>query len=274
MEENDNKKQMNISKEDKSGICSLKCAFSFYYEPSNTISTNEGVLIHLTYDNNYKNMVYFNTKKYNVSSIQLYSPSLHLYEDKKADMEMIIIHYPELGGEQLYVCIPIYISSYSDGDENLEKIIKKTYTQASNSREKVDMNMNTFQLMDYIPSKKPFYNYQGKKGLVGQVIVFPKSEMILINKESLDIFQKMIKPSNMEISREKFYVNENGANSEENKNKGIYISCQPTGTSKETKEVVYEKNNSLSNSFEMKNVIPFLGVLSILIIYIILSYYL
>jgi carbonic anhydrase len=236
---------INISKDNIYGKCDLKCAYNFQYNQSNSVATNNGISITLTYDKGNDSPVLFNNQKYFVSIITLYCPSIHLFNNSKANAELVIEHSPELGGEQLYVCIPIFQSyqSYqtSQASDNLTEIIQSVSNNAPSNGETTNLNMSNFNLNNFIP-KKPFYNYTGQTGLVGQVIVFPLLEGISLNESSLESLTKIIQPLSLEISGGNLFFNQYGPNSDSSNNQGIYISCQPTGNSSEETEVTYTKS--------------------------------
>jgi hypothetical protein len=244
---------INISKENIYGNCDLKCAYTFKYNSSNSIATNNGISINLTYDKGNTSPVLFNNQKYFVSNIIIYSPSIHLFNNSQAPAELVIEHLPELGGEHLYVCIPIVQSSQSsEASNNLSEIIQSISNNAPSTGETTNLNMSNFNLTNFIP-KKPFFNYTGQSGLIGQVIVFPLLEGIPLSKSLLENLAKIIQPSYMVITGGNLFFNHDGPNSSSSSNEGIYISCQPTGNSVEETDVY--TNSKSTTSVDINSII-------------------
>ena len=101
-----NQNTMNITQRSVYGKCNLKCSFSSKYEVSNSSATNNDIYVNVTYDKQSMPPVLFNYQKYNVSSVKIYSPSLHSYDGAKVPAEIIIEHQPVTSGSVLNVCIP------------------------------------------------------------------------------------------------------------------------------------------------------------------------
>jgi carbonic anhydrase len=246
--ETDMNQTINISKENIHGKCDLKCAYNYQYQQSNSVATNNGVSISFTYDKGNISPVVFNNQKYFVSNFTIYSPSLHSFNGSPAKAEIVIEHSPELGGEQLFVCIPIFSSSQSTEATNiLSEIIQTVSNNAPSNGETTNINIS---LQSFIPPKSPFYNYTGTgTSLQGQVIVFPLLEGIPLNQNSLDNLSKIIQPFPGGTTGGNLYFNLDGPNSSGTTNNGIYISCQPTGNSQEETNVTYTNTSTTSYDF-------------------------
>jgi len=239
--------KINISTENVYGDCDLKCSYSYKYHQSNLVATNNGVFISLSYDKGTTSPVVYNARKYFVSKINIYSPSLHRFNDNNVNAELVIEHAPEIGGELLYVCIPIIASTNSSDASNvLTEIIKSVSNNAPNKNESTNLNISGFNLDTIVP-KKPFFAYTGTQGLTGQVIVFGNNYAIPLNQSVLTKLTNIIKPYPITISGGSLFFNRKGPNDVQfnsaNSNSGIYISCQPTGSSKEEIQVTNKKNS-------------------------------
>ncbi len=70
---------INITPEKISGKCDVKCSYYFKYYNSNCNATNNGYNITLTYDKANTEPVTYNNKKYYVEQVNIYSPSVHLF---------------------------------------------------------------------------------------------------------------------------------------------------------------------------------------------------
>ena len=261
---------INISPKNISGKCDLKCAYNFSYPESNSTAKNNNVMITLTPDNSSEAPVTYNTDKYTVSNIYITSPSLHTFNNKKLDAEFFIQHVPVKGGQNLTVAIPIISSSESSTASNLiTQIIQSVSTNAPSNGESTNLNISGFTLQDIVPSK-PFFSYTDTGNT--NWIVFPMKDAIPLNSNTLTTLSQIIKPYQLPMKGGDLFFNSNGPNSS-NTNSEIYISCNPTGSSEETTEVVYATNdvtpidfNSIWNNSILKFIIQILLACSLFII--------
>lgn len=239
---------INITKQNIYGNCDLKCSYNYKYNESNSIATNKGVYISLSYDKGTSSPVIYNNQKYYVSNINIYNNSLHKFDGSFVNSELIIEHAPELGGEILYVCIPIIKSlNNSQASNILGEIIKIVSNNAPREGEKANLNISGFNLNNIVP-KKPFYAYTGTQGLKGQVVVFGLDYAIALNSSTIDGLTKIIKPYPLTVTGGNLFFNKIGPNNIHLDDE-IYISCQPTGSSKEETEVSYNSSNYSNNNF-------------------------
>lgn len=245
---------INISSQNIYGNCDLKCSYNYKYNQSNSVATNNGVFISLSYDKGTTNQVIYNTQNYYVTKINIYSPSLHNFNGKLVNAELVIEHSPEMGGDLLNVCIPIIASTNSSDASNiLTEIIQSVANNAPTVNESTNLNLSNFNLNVMVPSKKPFFAYTGTKGLTGQVIVFGITNAIPLNQRILTNLSKIIKPYPITISGGNVFFNSKGPNSVQiNGNNGIYISCQPTGSSKEETDITY--SNTASTNYNLGSI--------------------
>jgi carbonic anhydrase len=219
---------MNISPQNISGTCESKCSYSFNYPTTNTTTiTNYGSYIQFTYDLSNTSPVLYNSNSYNVSSINIYSPSLHLYNNTTTDGEVVIIHTPVTGGNPLYVIIPLSSGGITT---NSSKIISTVINTAAKSAPSVGNNTNkgvgNFTLNSFIPMKQ-FYSYTTSQM---DCIVFDISNAIGISTNNLTTFQKIITvvPSNPFMVSTSLFLNTKGPSNTINGGSDIYIDCQPT----------------------------------------------
>ena len=181
---------INISKQNISGKCDLKCAFNFKYSETNLTALNEGIDIALTPDSTKIPPVTYNNQKYNVTKITIVSPSIHIFNGATAAAEILIEHIPVQGGAHLFVCIPITSSSNSSTASNLiTEVIQSVSSSAPASGETANLNINGFTLQDIVPSK-PFYTYTNE----GDWIVFDITNAIGLSSSTITTLQKIIKP--------------------------------------------------------------------------------
>jgi len=272
--------KINISSQNVYGDCDLKCSYNYKYTESNLVAKNNGNFISLSHDKGSTSPVIYNTLNYNVSKINIYSPSLHNFNGNTTNAEIVIEHVPVIGGEMLYVCIPIIASTNSSEASNiLTEIIKSVSNNAPAVNESTNLNISGFNLNTFVP-KKPFFAYTGTQGLTGQVIVFGNNYAIPIKHDTLNILSNIIKPYPITISGGNLFFNSKGPNSVQiNGNDGIYISCQPTGSSEEETDVTSSKNPINYNMDSLLNdptvVLIFqivIGIVVFILVFLMLNY--
>ena len=230
---------INITTQNISGKCDVKCAYNFNYPDSNTTAKNQGVLINLTYDNSTTPPVIYNSQKYTVTGVSITSPSLHLFNGVTTDAEVIIEHVPVKGGPLLKVGIPVKSSSdSSDASNLLSEIIQSTATNAPSQGESTNISISDFTLNTIVPTK-PYYGYTDNQK--DEWIVFGILEAIPLNSDTISTLQQIIKPFPLPMMGGELFVNASGPNSKKSGD-GIYISCKPTGSSSDETEVEYSKN--------------------------------
>ena len=242
------KQNINISASNVKGKCELKCSYAFKYTESNSTAKNNGVLIDLTYDSTNVPPVVYNTEKYIVENITIVSPSIHTFNDKSMPGEIIITHNPQNGGNSLKVCIPFTSSIESSTSSQLiSDIINKVATNAPSQGDSTNLNMS-FNLQKIVP-RKPFFVYSGENS---DWIVYGQLDAIPLSSTTITTLQKIIKPFPIPMPGGDLFYNSKGPISGVQLGDGIYISCQPTGSSEEETAVEYDKNSS---SFDFSNVL-------------------
>ena len=268
---------INISPQNVSGKCDLKCAYNFRYSESNSTARNNEVMISLTYDNSNVPPVLFNNQKYNVNSIFITCPSVHTFNGSQAAAEIIIEHTPVVGGPQLNVAIPIISSSESSTASNLiTEIIQSVATNAPSSGNSTNLNLTGFTLQNIVPNK-PFYSYTDSGN--NEWIVFGILFAIPLSSGTLNTLGQIIKPFPLPMSGGSLFLNSSGPNSTGTVGDGIYISCRPTGSSEEETAVEYTKNTpsyDFLNMMESPNVMLIIqiiiGCIIFIIVFMIISY--
>uniref|UniRef100_A0A6C0E8J7 Alpha-carbonic anhydrase domain-containing protein n=1 Tax=viral metagenome TaxID=1070528 RepID=A0A6C0E8J7_9ZZZZ len=276
-----NQNTMNITQRSVYGKCNLKCSFSSKYEISNSSATNNDIYVSVSYDKQSMPPVVFNYQKYNVSTIKIYSPSLHSYDGTKVQGEIIIEHQPVTSGSVLNVCIPIVQSSdNSKAGQIVSQIIEKVSANAPSKGNTTKLNLDSFTLQNIIPNK-PYFNYTNQAGV--NHILFSKLDAIPVSQTLLTSLSKIIKPFQLTIPETKLFFNSDGPNTKNDLAKeGIYISCNPTGDSEETTNITNNKIYSfdVSTLFNNQNMINFVSfliiptlILAILMVFQILKKY-
>jgi hypothetical protein len=262
---------INISESDSIGTCTDKCNYHINYKTSSVPISNQGTYLKIKYDNT-DPPVKFNTDSYKVNEIRIYSPSLHTYNGAKLVGEIIIIHTPVAGGNQLFVCIPIRLGQPSNtGSEIMATIIKASSLLIPTDKDSKTLdNIKNFNLNTIIPNKTFFY-YEGANFLnvnstdinriscpskipIDVICYLPFVSNISLPADVMSKLQKMItdsgiKPQKKTISNvtsiPKLFVSVRGATTIDTTNgDDIVMDCQPYEISEETVDVVTEKDNN------------------------------
>ena len=272
-----NQPNINISVQNIQGKCDLKCSYNFKYPESKITAKNNGVFISLSYDNSSVPPVSYNDEKYTVSTIMITCPSIHLFNNSLEAAEFIIEHVPVKGGNNLLVCVPIKLSSESSTASNLiTEIIQDVANNAPAQGDSTNINISGFTLDKIVPNK-PFYSYSSGNN---DWIVFNDLDAIPLNSNTLATLGKIIKPFPIPTPGEKgLFYNSSGPNSIGNIGEGIYISCQPTGSSQEETSVTYDKNTTsydFSTILNNPNVLLFfqviIGCIVFILVFLVLNY--
>jgi hypothetical protein len=266
---------INISKQNISGKCDLKCTYNFKYTETNLTAKNFGALIILTPDSSKIPPVTYNQQKYNVTNIILASPSVHIFNGSTCAAELFIEHAPVQGGSNLAVWIPIISSSDSSTASNLiTEVIQGVSSNAPANGETTNLNISGFTLQSIVPNK-PFYSYTSDNT---DNIVFDITNAIGLSSSTITTLQKIIKPFPIPTPGDKLFFNSSGPNTTKI-GEGIYISCKPTGSSDEETAVAYNKNvttydfSNITNNPTFKTIIQIIiGCLLFIAIFMAVSY--
>ena len=239
---------MNISPQNISNTCNYKCAFAFDYPTSSCTATNSGNSLMMSYSDS-SSPVIFNQTKYAVTDWYIYSPSLHLFNNVKADAEIVIIHTPTSGGMPLLVCIPLSLNGTSGNASNtISEIIGAVTKGAPSQGGSTNQGIDDFTLNNFIPMKE-FYNYS----LDSQnFIIFGIKNAIYISQPDLASLKTVIQPVDSIVfpTGAALFVNPNGPIKGQGiTSNDIYIDCQPTNSSEE--EINEVVGNKAETTFDM-----------------------
>jgi len=244
-------KKLDISMKNIAGNCDSKCSYSFRYSESSSTAKNNRTMISLTYDSEKVPPVTFNGQKYNVGNIMITSPSIHKFNDNFLPGEIIITHIPVKGGNSLDVCVPFKSSiEFTPASQIITDIISKVATNAPRSRDSTNLNM-TFNLQTIIP-KKPFFYYTQE---TSDTIVFGEFDAIPLTSNIINKLKKIIRPYSITIPSVELFYNSNGPISGVQIGGGVYISCQPAGSSKEKVAVKYDKKKASPKKFNLYSIL-------------------
>jgi hypothetical protein len=242
--------QLNISQDNVSGECNLKCSYSFQYSNSSCVASNTGESIVLSYDDSNVPPVTYNGNKYKVSSIKITTGSILLYNGKNVMASLIISHAPIIGGGSFSVIIPIVSGTGSLPSSNiLTTIITETANLAPNSGNKTSISLANYNLNNIVP-KKPFYSFNTD---TESFIAYGLEYAITIDADTLTKLSTITNGVSDIISADStsLFYNPKGPNTAGSGNDDIYIDCQPVNVSEETIQMSTE--NKLSADYQMKS---------------------
>jgi len=240
--QNIQKKTINISIEAVSGKCDAKCIYNYDYPPNTVVEIqHDSHFISIKPDPNTSSSssypVSYNKENYSVTKALLFSPSLHLFNNEKMDAEIMIEHFAVTGGKKLFVCIPVRQSG-GDSSKMLSQIINGTAKKAPAASETTTITVHQPLTFNDLLPKGPFFSYTGKYGEeTCDFIVYGKLLAIPFSEADLKTLKDMIQPFHLPMLGEYLFINSKGANTDGKHQDGIYIKCQPTGSSTETTEV-------------------------------------
>lgn len=257
---------INIATSNIAGNCDYKCSYNFKYNESNSTAKNTGVSIDLTYDSTGNANVVFNDQKYNVGLIRITSPSIHYFNGATMPAEIIITHNPVSTGNILEVCIPFTSSSESSTASGIiTQIINKVATNAPSQGETTNLNISNFNLQSIVP-RSAYYYYNNNNT---DWIVFGYLDAIPLSSSTISTLQQIIKPFPIPTPGSDLFYNSKGPTAGLQIGDGLYISCQPTGSSDEETAVTYDKQSS---SVDFSNILqsPVFQLLIMIIVGILL----
>ena len=172
--------------------CSADCAFSYKHnENSSCKIINRGEYLEIKTDGS--NKVTFNNETKTISSIRVYQPSIHLFDGKQVDAELIIQYGG--GGQNLFVCMPVQAA---DGRGKSNSFFSKFVPIISGEKNITQIvQTSAWTLNDVLNYEIPYYYYLGTfpyKPCNGfaSVIVFDIKNSAKINTSDLDLIKSYI----------------------------------------------------------------------------------
>ena len=252
----------------KQNECKENCHFNFdYSNTSSCILINKKDYLEIKTDG--KNKVSYNKQNIILSDIRFYTPSLHTFDGKHTDGEILLQH--SNAGENIIISVPVVVrNGQSDSNQFFSKIAKFVPQDVN---EKVNVNVTNWSLNDVMPPPKtPFYHYIGKSpyppcNMQATTIVFDKDYASTINKSDLEFIRKSIQNKNHTKSKkattsavpvssvkESFYgsmvregmvnYNKNGVNSDETEEDAEAMECTEYIDGEEEENTESEKKTS------------------------------
>ena len=236
----------NISSNNVTGNCYLKCDLTLNYSPSSCPVTHETISLKIKYDSATVPPVTYNSVKYSPTTIQIESPSFFFYNNQRAVGEIVITHKSADQSSVLYILIPIVESnSLTDATMFLSNIITGVSNAAPAVGNSTIINLNNFSLKSFVPNK-PFYTLST---LNTNVVIFGLEAAIPLSKSNLATLASFFPnipnkitdsydPKN-EWASISIYKNDSGPSSQAAGD--IYIDCKPVNESEETTNVPTKK---------------------------------
>ena len=218
--------------------CDLKCDFSYNYTTSPVlIISNKGDYLSIKLDS--VQSITYNASTYSLNELRIYQPSLHSYNGKKTDAELIVIHTRDTSMGSLLVCVPIVIGSSNPASLNIiDKIVSNASLMTVSTNKTTNVTIPTFSVKTLTPLT-PYYSYSG-------TLPYPpcngKYDYIVFNKDDnaiLSISNKAFASLSKIITKNAYpirknggvFYNKNGPSNSTGSNSGdIYMECIPTGS--------------------------------------------
>jgi carbonic anhydrase len=205
---------------------------------------------------------FLNKKKYNVSDIYIFQPSMNTYKGVRADIEVIITHQGD-NKEQMMVSLPFIVaagssppsSNLKSGGIVLDNIIneftKQSAGRSANLNEGYQININNFNLNNFIPNT-PYYFFRVDTASCKQSNIsfdMLKSGQI-ISQTAVDKLNGALGKTRLQnypaATTQTLYINSNGPNFQGRATDDkIYIDCQPTG--EEGKELYKKRKDDIGS---------------------------
>lgn len=204
---------INISSKNITGKCDYKCSYTYAYLDTTVVAKKNVNMISLINDG-IEPVVTYNNNNYMVSTTMIVSPSIHKFNGKKTDGEILIEHMPIQGGSKMYVCIPITQSIYfSSASVIVSMIITAVKSSASAENEVVNVDVPIFNLNSFIPTGK-FYSYSGYdlNNDVSDFVVFDIEKAIPLNPFIFNSLTEIIDPISTTMKGGDLFLNEKGSN--------------------------------------------------------------
>ena len=235
--------------------CSGLCALDFNFQDSACIVNKMGAdALRMAYNpsTDSKYIKTFKGVKYEVSDITIYNNSLHLYNGKRTDAELLIVFSGTGGdaGKAMIISIPIEQKMSAGAETKLNgsiitSIIMAIDSSKQNIRTATSLDNTVvkfasgdmYNLNNLIPSQQPFYTYIGyapyqSSGTLYNYVVFPRDSSIYVPTSAIERLNKITTPSKSPVSgvpQNTATYNSAGANAGEGNNE-VYIECAPAGS--------------------------------------------
>lgn len=257
---------LNIASDATAGACDLKCRLAFAYQPSATsVASNNKTYIKVTYDAGRTPPVTYNGDQFEVQEVLLYAPSIHRFNGALVAAEFVVSHFSNKTSQTLQICLPVLSGSATD--PALAAILAASGSaQGSQLRATID-------LQKIVPSAKPFFTATDSNNV--QWIIFDKTSALTVSATDAKALASIIVAPNYAVcpSGPRVFLNAKGANTSGNKD-GVYIDCQPTGSSEESIDVTTTTTRfDLADSESIQYALYIAGILLLVVVVLVALYY-
>lgn len=256
---------LNIASDATAGACDLKCRLTFAYQPSATsVARNNKTYVKVTYDAGRTPPVTYNGDQFDVQELLLYAPSIHRFNGASVAAELVVSHFSNKTSQTLQICLPVLSGSATD--PALTAILAAASASGSQLRSAID-------LQKMVPSAKPFFTATDSSNV--QWIIFDKTSALTVSATDAKRLTSMLVAPNYAVcpSGPRVFLNTKGANTSGNKD-GIYIDCQPTGSSEETTDVTTTKTQfDVADSESIQYALYIAGILLLVVVVLVVLYY-
>lgn len=276
-----------------SNNCDITCNLSFDYNNSTNfkVENKNGSYLLIEYERSSNPNVTLSSTKYTASELRLYVPSIHTYDGKRANAELLINHNGN-NNKHLIISVPIVNKGFvSNSGNDLAKIVQDMASKRLNNFiDPLTITNYSLNLNDIVP-EKPFFFYEGCNNSTNlftntnvKIIAFNNtsdsnsSGAIYVDDNFIKNLTALLTiPNNIstvKASKYELFYNANGPSNSKKDN--IYIDCQPTN---EEGEIYVSDETSkppdffggLSNIIQnKKDITIFKGLFGLFIMFVIL----
>lgn len=223
--------EINVQTSDTMQDCVGKCSYQHDYRESNSLAiSNDQFFASAKYSPGSK--AYFNGIEYAVTDLRLYAPSIHKFDGKKADAELVVLHVAREGSGTFNVGVPIVKqSSSSFATDLLAALVDAIRNKAPSQGAQATTIISNFNVADLVPNT-PYYSY--KDGTTDWV-VYGLPDALMLSETSMNNLKSVIKPYTIPATGGTLFRNPNGPSFGD---ADIYITCQPENRPEDEEEKV------------------------------------
>ena len=263
---------ININTNQEVNECVLKCDLVFSYSIAEPMVTMTNYSTYLSYvlSNPSVNVAKLADETYNLQEIQIYSPSVHQYNNSYAIGEMMLIHNNiNSSTTQLIISIPIGQTGAATNNIGFNNLMNlsiqniPTYSSGTKNILIPSLNLNTFV------GQTPYYFYTGSlltncTQQTYYILFDPTNFGMFINSDQLtNNVISILSSADYPIQDNSGYVmNKKGPNAN-GLGEGEYMSCVLVDTSEETTETASYSNNSGMNMNTIGKYLALFGIIGI-----------
>ena len=202
---------INIDTTEKQENCNMYCDYKYEYNDSSCVVYNMGQMLRIKYDLKSDGTVpqaFLNKKKYNVSDIYIFQPSINTYKGVKADIEVIITHQGD-NKEKMMVSLPFIVAAGSSSSSSNTASCKQSNIAFDILKSGQVISQTAVDKLNTALAKTRLQNYPA-------------------------------------VTTQTLYINSNGPNFQGRATDDkIYIDCQPTG--EEGKELYKKRKDDIGS---------------------------